>query len=781
MDTEEINKQINLAILGFFNVIKNKEIISNREYADYIQVTDDTIRNWNNGKKIRNDSLKKISKYYSIEYIGSKNIQDVFIEYIYSNQKLKLNNIQKIKVKSKLQIIDILNYLVSEEFKKDFQKKQLIEINEKNIEFCKNILQKKILMDTSKNNFYDINPISKYLKDSILLSLNFYGDSIYKIRLFLNDDLSFSKCFKLKVLANEVLSSNKVKVCANLFENSLDYDKRADAYIIYTFNNYPQKNKQLLISRKHPIYIKRITNEKLSQQITTLTYLSSKMTVEELVNYNKFSDYVLRSIQSDFDMFLKNSLSIDNVLYFNDYNKKNNLFEAYTQELDFEILLIKQEILNILNNLNEDQNIIKILAINFQSFELIYKSIEQLIEKIKKDEKVIEIYVMDNSSILMNVLDKNEFSLFESNDISLSFYCVKSDFLDDITDEKELYNELDIVIIGMGSLSFFKNPQKYFVYINSWLKNNGKIFLSCYSTVGGKLNSYKNILIRNFPFISGASKNIGELFLNNSSYIRLYCKTYEKNEILQEVQKCFVIESTDNPFLEKIYFHPSFSFFIEPCVPKYTKEILRSLEKEYSISKNNRSNIGYFITLTAKKMVTDRNDTKVMKNGLIELNHSVAINRGWHFQKLIEKEPKYNSDTILVKTILLKSRSSEQLYCVLINSDSRLRETIDTGYSNIIGCKSFISDEIRLLTSREINVLGFEIGNLSPFSFYTNNCKFFYDNELFEGKSINNFIFGSGIPNKSYLVNKMKFKELLKKYNYEEVSVNTTCFDLLDY
>ena len=609
MNGEEINKQVNLAILGFLNAIKNKDFLSVREYADYIQISDDTIRNWNHGRNIRSDSLKRIFNSYLEEYNGIENIQDVFVNYICSQENLKLNSIQKTKIKSKSEIIDILNYLVSEEFKKDFQKKSLIEINDQNIEICKDILQKKILSDTRKNSFYEINSITKNLEDSILLNFNFYNDSIYKVRVFLSDDLSSSNCFKIKELVDEVLMSNKVDEYATLFENSLAQDERADAYVIYTFNNYPQENQQFLISQRHPIYVKRITNQKLNQQITTLTYVSSNMTVEELVNYNKFSDYILKSLQSDFDMFLKNSLSKYNLLNFNDYNKQNNLFESYTQELDFEILLVQQEILNILKNLTQEENIIKILAINFQSFELLYKSIEASIREIKEYGKVIQIYVMDNSSILMHALSKKEFPIFEAENITLSFFCIKSNFLDSITNQNELYNELDFVVIGMGSLSFFKNPHKYFVYINSWLKTNGKIFLSCYSALGGKLNSYKNILARNFPIVSGTSKNIGELFFPKLSYIRLYCKTFNKNEILHEVQKCFKIEKEDiksehNSSLEKIYFHPSFSFFIEGSVPQYLKNTLCRLEKEYSISKDDRSDIGYFIILIAKKSIT---------------------------------------------------------------------------------------------------------------------------------------------------------------------------------
>ena len=82
---------------------------------------------------------------------------------------------------------------------------------------------------------------------------------------------------------------------------------------------------------------------------------------------------------------------------------------------------------------------------------------------------------------------------------------------------------------------------------------------------------------------------------------------------------------------------------------------------------------------------------------------------------------------------------------------------------------------MRLLTAREINDLGYEIGNLSPFAFYgeENVCQYFYDKNILKTHT-NTFIIGSGSAKFSYKLDRKKLLKLFDAYNYiaEDIETN---------
>lgn len=765
MDSEKIKKIVNLSILKFIDYL-NKNNYKLSQYCTLIGVSDDSIRKWLKGENIGKNSIKKISECYIKNSMNETNILDQFKKYLLSQTNLDLNNVHKSRIETFNKIEDILIYLKSDIFYTDFQRDSILNITFDNIKYYKEALYKKISIDMLKNKFYEPSQSSDFQNDSIILNFCFYGMT-YRVHIFLSDELLCTKNQKFKSLKNQLKNFQDINSSSYLFIKSLNEKDRTDAYVIFTFDNYPQENLLMLSTLLSPIYIKKISQESLNKQVISLTYTLPNMDIFDLINYNKFADYVLNSLQYDFGLFFKNSLAKYDILKKQGFDK--NTFQSYNQEIEFEVSLLIPELIDIINK----QSIIKILAMNYQSYEILISALNALYDTIKSNI-AIQVFITDNSSSLINKIKINN----PNPNISYSFYCMKSNFLDYITSEKELYNQVDLVIIGMGSLSFFRNPQRYFMYINSWLKKNAKIFISTYSSCSQDLSDYKNILRKNLPFISGISKEIGECAFQPQSHIRLYCKTYEKNELQQEVKKYFTIDKEKHSDSLKVYMHPTFSYLISETIPNSYLDNLYKLEKEYSTSKNNRSSLGYFIVLIAKKQIELNQESNYLSRKKL-IKHNIALNRSWHLNKLKEVDNEF-ANAILLKTILLKSKHSNQIYCVIISSDRVLTEEINTNSSSITGCKKFIEDKLQLLTSKEINGLGFEIGNMNPFEKYSNTCKYYYDKNIFKNGA-KNFIFGSGSPDSSYFVTLKQLKQLFIENNYIEADIITNYFDLMNH
>lgn len=51
-----------------------------------------------------------------------------------------------------------------------------------------------------------------------------------------------------------------------------------------------------------------------------------------------------------------------------------------------------------------------------------------------------------------------------------------------VTNIRKLYHAADLVIVGGGCTSFFKNPKVYYEYVNTWLKEEGIAYFSYYNT-----------------------------------------------------------------------------------------------------------------------------------------------------------------------------------------------------------------------------------------------------------------------------------------------------------
>lgn len=762
-------------ILGFFDYYENKRFHV-KDYSEKIDVSDDTIRNWMKNKCIRTDSIQKIQLSISNISQNKQHIMQIFTKYILDNHNNYLSDTNKQFLENASSIGEIIEYFLDGSYYNDFKNETEFKLDEYLVPQCYKSLQKKITHDIHKNTFYEIKkPKSNKSNDHILLCFSFPKE-IYKVMIYLTD--------KNLSLRNKIMdkkgNKDTIKTLANQFDSSFDETDRANAYVIFTDNYYPQKTCQTLMTSDPPIYIKKISNRKLEKQSVTINYRSNSLSLNEMVLVNKITDYMLYLLQCDFDLFLKNAIASKCTSY-RDIKKDiyNEGIGAYQQELEFEAFLLKEQIVKLISDAPKDQEIIRILALNHKNFNLLQRALNISNNILKAHNKTIQILVGDSSNQVVNLLNLEKIPR-----AAFSAYCINADTLDFFTTEQELCGSIDMIIAGMGTLSFFKNPQKYLLYMNTWLKKDGKIFLSVYSAAGTKLISYKHLVSQNLKFVTGVSGNIAEYIDTLQSFFRLYCKTYDRKEIEKEVEKYFTVEpeatlsnhknARNFNADKKIYMHPSICPVVENNIPRKFQEALADMERIYSMHPIHRSEVGYFISVIAQKKLNHFKEPQIIRAEIV--HHSDAITRAWHYWLMKEQGL---SDLAILKPVLLKPKTAggtlNQIYCIVIDSKHILTENIADSKPVITGCGSFIEQELRLLTAREINDLGYEIGNLSPFAFYgeENVCQYFYDKNILKTHT-NTFIIGSGSAKFSYKLDRKKLLKLFDAYNYiaEDIETN---------
>lgn len=764
----EVQKSVNLMILRFFDYYY-QESFSKEKYAEYLNVSDDSIRNWMKGREIRIDSVDKIKEAVLTALKDKDNPEEEFKSYLFKYSGGEFSSKNYNQMESIHNIKDILKYMLDGRYYSDLQEGDTFKLNAEDIRYYCRALKKKIIHDIQKNKFYDIRSIGEK-EDNLFLYFDFPGGT-YKVRVYLTD-ANVSVCSKLSEGTKNAAS---ISTWLNQFVNGFCDNEKADAYVVFTDKEYTQENRKALLSADIPIYIKRITQQKLEKQDTNINYRKKNMRLEDVTMINCVADYMLYSLQCDFDLFLKNALSLRYEEKGAGERERSRTFvDAYQMEEEFEIYLLKRELVNLIEKVPKEQEVIKVVALNHESYYILMRAISATKNEIKKNGKIFQIIIGDNSGKVVELLDKQS----STEVVSKAVCCLKAEILDIFTEEQELCGNVDMIIVGMGTLSLFKNPKKYFPYMNAWLKKDGKIFLSVYSVSGAKLVPYKHLVGQNLRFVTKESGDIAEYVDSLQSFFRLYCKAYEKREIQREVGKYFTLEeekhiSNGNLYTrEKLYMHPSIAPLVVKDIPKEFKDALCEMERQYSMDLVHRSEVGYFIISVAKKVVKDVKSIKKIRN-VEKIMHEDAITRKWHYKVMVQHGIQ---DAVILKPILLKSKNTEngieQLYCIVIDSNHTIAEKITTTNSYITGCEDFIVPRLQLLTTKEINDLGYEIGNLSPFEKYSENILYYFDrNILMRGNE--NFVFGSGNTKCSYKVNRKELDNLLKAHNYQLVNVRT--------
>jgi len=236
------------------------------------------------------------------------------------------------------------------------------------------------------------------------------------------------------------------------------------------------------------------------------------------------------------------------------------------------------------------------------------------------------------------------------------------------------------------------------------------------------------------------------------------------------------------------YTHPIFSLYIQDRLNDYLTESLIGMESAYCFEKKEANNLGYFINIFAKKvgvkkdcLLENFNKNKITINKfvtkLVVIEHDPIINRSGQSDVLQNSGVIRNLNfSNLVKTLLLRDKNSSEskIYCIILPSNLRLKPEKDDLFF-IRG----LDKNLELLSVYEINKLGYEIGNLCPFSEYP-KCEYCYDPNINTLNS-SEVYFGSGLSNQTFKLPKDNFIKLLKDFKYKEVPIDTIPYSSYDF
>ena len=104
------------------------------------------------------------------------------------------------------------------------------------------------------------------------------------------------------------------------------------------------------------------------------------------------------------------------------------------------------------------------------------------------------------------------------------FSIFTSSIADYITNRCSLYHSVDLVVIGTGYASFLRYPSVYYQYINTWLKNDGIVYISYYNSEF--IYDYIDwiTLNQNMDFLPVADTKTAKVNINKAGKYYIYCE-----------------------------------------------------------------------------------------------------------------------------------------------------------------------------------------------------------------------------------------------------------------
>lgn len=322
-----------------------------------------------------------------------------------------------------------------------------------------------------------------------------------------------------------------------------------------------------------------------------------------------------------------------------------------------------------------------------------------------------------------------------------------------ISSKYNLYNSLDFVLIGTGSASFLPQIQSYLLICNAWMKDNAAIYISYFNS--NFLYKYMDRITmeQNFDFIPiDNRKRALASTANGIEMSDIYCEVHDCNEINNLVERYF--------YNYKMYSYPLASV-LEGTHKSQLQKILRELDKKYSRPGFNADDfnncMGYYVDGLFKKCkgkIIRSNEPKSFKLEKILFTHE-SVCRDKKLKTILLSES--NSDCISVEGKFIPS----EIYVVLLPSIKKLPET--DSKEIILGNKTF-----RLLSIYEINALGLEYRNISPFlTIEKGSIKLNLNYDvLIEEKNTDVYFVGNGSDDYCYSIKKDELLNLLEEYSY---------------
>ena len=452
-------------------------------------------------EEFTDDGINLKQKYYFllvelVEGVLNKMIEDGSICNNIENYKNLLDNIYENLIKDNYE--ESMEYLIMAELylKISFDKniKKIIEeyfgfLGEENKHyFSINILIKILFLKISQI-LYDISmaPIELLFHDSMIENYFSIYETVMCIKLI---------CDKY---CNNNNPNNKIDLDKFYFFIKSEIGKNMNSLLIIPKNSFQKLYLNNTINFWNKLFLKKVQNEPLVNNITLLEFLFMDKSIEQLSNIASYmtKQYSINNL-FNLKLLLKNkNIRNENDIYLSisELNKINNDKIYKTKYISIIQNKYYQFFTSINNNLIEEQNennkiefmniIIKIITYDellkiFTDFKFdnIIKVINELISKNQLNDYLkIKNYINDSFKLELMCelyLDNEEIKKYENNGISESLNQLIETLYDYEINEKEHKNNIYINIIN----AYNDILQKFYSNIDNDLKNVNRIFIN---------------------------------------------------------------------------------------------------------------------------------------------------------------------------------------------------------------------------------------------------------------------------------------------------------------
>lgn len=339
------------------------------------------------------------------------------------------------------------------------------------------------------------------------------------------------------------------------------------------------------------------------------------------------------------------------------------------------------------------------------------------------------------------------------------------DELCEILTNRNLQNKADCIIVGLGTMSYIKEPELFMKKISGWLKKDGCVFLSCYNpdSLSVRMRKYENL---NYEY---DFYNQRFTYSRNKINISVPVRMFSFSQFRKLVLKYFDSE------IGSAWSYPIISSIFP--VNEYTAEteVLKEVDKNSAMSSKYMLAYGNYNMIWGKQYQGQSNteiyaETQAiilnMRINCTEIRHAPFISR----MELIGELKKEHEISInnFIKAVLIKDISdltNIRYYMILLPSGQNFKwNLLKVHYQK----KNFIyrQTKMKFCSERDLRQFGFEMGSVCPFSFTVLKEK--YNMELLYEYSIvqsqyETFYTYSGRNDVTYSLNAEDFRRYLEE------------------
>lgn len=632
---------------------------------------------------------------------------------------------------------NLLNYLYLE-FEKDLGKDRLYGLinNPGEAFFLRDIIQKKLRIYMNQTQIFQMEEFGLAKKAEIR-----NGDTRWKF--------DPEHCLLLKFKGNEKKYDYEVLINFNFNDEEFwkagdclearDMTKAYGVKMILLFSNTEIPKDKMRLFLDSNIYVEHIDAREIRDMTQSRDYVYSAGSDRELeMLANRYADVVLQQLDKYYSVVFKNVLFElrDRVL---PQKAASFIFWDVRYAAKHHISFQTERILEFFEGRPEHGTA---LAIGYLSFPSI----------LKLAPKFDRIYLMDNSPMSLQAYDRylNQYArdIRDADKLrkKITFITFTSAMFDAVSEKYGLYGSVDFILLGTGSGSFIKRQQTYYRMCNLWLKENGVLYISFLNREFPYRYVDRFSAEQNLEFLPDIDNARAAAAISADKKYDMYCETMSSNEIRNMAEMYYRVE--------RLYSYPLASV-LEGAHKPSLQNILKELDKEYSragfTSQTFSNSLGYFVDAL---LVKQSGRLVCLKEP--EAQEAERVN----FDYSEDFRDRYLKVVLLAEKSVGESEAGD-IYAVLMSARKRLPEP-KLGEIHLEGKK------FRLLSIAEINALGLEYRNISPFLIECDSRVKFtrrYDADLrTSGKDY--YYVGDGSHNGGYKVRGSKIAELVKRYGF---------------